>query len=40
LHRVTVREILGDRIRIGPMEAINGTPFADIKPVLPESTDS
>ena len=40
LHRVTVREIVGDRIRIGPMEAIIGTPLADIKPVLPESTDS
>jgi len=40
LHRVTVREIVGDRIGIGPMEAIDGTPVADIKPVLPESTDS
>jgi tRNA-Thr(GGU) m(6)t(6)A37 methyltransferase TsaA len=40
LHRVTVREIVGNRIRIGPMEAINGTPVADIKPVLPESADS
>jgi tRNA (Thr-GGU) A37 N-methylase len=28
------------RIRIGPMEAIDGTPVADIKPVLLESTDS
>jgi tRNA-Thr(GGU) m(6)t(6)A37 methyltransferase TsaA len=40
LHRVTVREIVGDGIGIGPMEAIDGTPVADIKPVLPESTDS
>ena len=40
LHRVTIREIVGSRIRIGPMEAIDGTPVADIKPVLPESTDS
>ena len=40
LHRVTVREIVGNRIKIGPMEAIDGTPVADLKPVLPESTDS
>jgi len=40
LHRVTVREIVGNRIRIGPMEAIDGTPVADIKPVLSESKDS
>ena len=40
LHRVTVREIVAGRIRVGPMEAIDGTPVADIKPVLPESTDS
>jgi tRNA-Thr(GGU) m(6)t(6)A37 methyltransferase TsaA len=40
LHRVTVREIVGNRIRIGPMEAIDGTPVADIKPVLLESQDS
>ena len=40
LHRVTVREIVGGRISIGPMEAIDGTPVADIKPVLLESTDS
>ena len=37
LHRVTVREIVANRIRIGPMEAIDGTPVADIKPVLLES---
>ncbi len=40
LHRVTVREIVGNRIRIGPMEAIDGTPVVDIKPVLTESPDS
>ena len=40
LHRVTVREIVDGRIRIGPMEAINGAPIADIKPVVPKSTDS
>jgi len=34
LHPVTVREIFGHRLRIGPMEAIDGTPVIDIKPVL------
>lgn len=36
LHRVTVREISGTRLRIGPIEAIDGTPVVDIKPVLDE----
>jgi tRNA-Thr(GGU) m(6)t(6)A37 methyltransferase TsaA len=40
LHRVTVREIVGNRLRVGPIEAINGTPVVDIKPVLPQSADS
>jgi tRNA-Thr(GGU) m(6)t(6)A37 methyltransferase TsaA len=35
LHPVVVREIDGLRLRIGPMEAIDGTPVVDIKPVLP-----
>jgi tRNA-Thr(GGU) m(6)t(6)A37 methyltransferase TsaA len=34
LHRVTVREVAGSRLRIGPIEAIDGTPVVDIKPVL------
>ena len=34
LHRVTVREVSGTRLRIGPIEAIDGTPVVDIKPVL------
>jgi tRNA-Thr(GGU) m(6)t(6)A37 methyltransferase TsaA len=34
LHRVTVREIEGIRLRIGPIEAIDGTPVVDIKVVL------
>jgi tRNA-Thr(GGU) m(6)t(6)A37 methyltransferase TsaA len=38
LHRVTVREISGHQLRIGPMEAIDGTPVVDIKVVL-DSTD-
>lgn len=40
LHRVTVREISGNRLRVGPIEAIDGTPVVDIKPVLPCSADS
>jgi tRNA-Thr(GGU) m(6)t(6)A37 methyltransferase TsaA len=34
LHPVTVRAIDGHRLRIGPIEAIDGTPVVDIKPVL------
>ena len=34
LHVVTVREIDGTRLRIGPIEAIDGTPVVDIKPVI------
>jgi tRNA-Thr(GGU) m(6)t(6)A37 methyltransferase TsaA len=34
LHRVTVREIAGTRLRIGPIETIDGTPVVDVKPVL------
>lgn len=40
LHRVTVREIAGSRLRVGPIEAIDGTPVVDIKPVLRQSADS
>jgi tRNA-Thr(GGU) m(6)t(6)A37 methyltransferase TsaA len=31
LHPVTVRAIEGTRLRIGPIEAIDGTPVVDIK---------
>ena len=34
LHPVTVRAIEGRRLRVGPIEAIDGTPVVDIKPVL------
>jgi tRNA-Thr(GGU) m(6)t(6)A37 methyltransferase TsaA len=34
LHRVTVFELDGRRLRVGPLEAIDGTPVIDIKPVL------
>ena len=40
LHRVTVREIAGERLQVGPIEAIDGTPVVDIKPVLPQSADA
>jgi len=40
LHRVEVLEIQeSDRIRVGPLEALDGTPVIDIKPVLPESEE-
>ncbi len=34
VHRVTVVEIAGHRLKIAPMEAIDGTPVIDIKPTL------
>jgi tRNA-Thr(GGU) m(6)t(6)A37 methyltransferase TsaA len=34
LHRVTVRRVGRKRLRIGPIEVIDGTPVVDIKPVL------
>lgn len=34
LHPVTIRAIDGHRLRVGPIEAIDGTPVVDIKPVL------
>jgi tRNA-Thr(GGU) m(6)t(6)A37 methyltransferase TsaA len=34
LHRVTVLGIAGRELRVGPLEAIDGTPVLDIKPVL------
>ena len=40
LHRVTVLSIDGKRLKVGPIEAIDGTPVVDIKPVLPQSADA
>jgi tRNA-Thr(GGU) m(6)t(6)A37 methyltransferase TsaA len=34
LHRVTIRSIAKNRMRIGPIEVIDGTPVIDIKPAL------
>jgi tRNA-Thr(GGU) m(6)t(6)A37 methyltransferase TsaA len=39
LHRVTVRRVERNRLRIGPIEVIDGTPVIDIKPVLGGSPD-
>lgn len=33
LHPVTIYEIEGNRLKVGPLEAIDGTPVVDIKPV-------
>jgi len=34
LHPVVIRAVDGHRLRVGPIEAIDGTPVVDIKPVL------
>ena len=38
LHRVTVHAIDGLELEVGPLEAIDGTPVVDIKPVLRSET--
>jgi tRNA-Thr(GGU) m(6)t(6)A37 methyltransferase TsaA len=40
LHRVTVMRIDGGRLDVRPLEAIDGTPVVDIKPVLEQSNDA
>jgi tRNA-Thr(GGU) m(6)t(6)A37 methyltransferase TsaA len=35
LHPVIVRAVEGHRLRIGPIEAIDGTPVVDVKVLLP-----
>jgi tRNA-Thr(GGU) m(6)t(6)A37 methyltransferase TsaA len=39
LHRVRIRAIERTRLKVGPLEAIDGTPVVDIKPVLSQSED-
>jgi|SRR4051812_30772970 tRNA-Thr(GGU) m(6)t(6)A37 methyltransferase TsaA len=34
LHRVTVLEIDGSRLRVDSLEALDGTPIVDVKPLL------
>lgn len=40
LHRTTVTEIAGTRIKVANMEAIDGTPVVDVKPVLKNEAGS
>jgi tRNA (Thr-GGU) A37 N-methylase len=41
LHRVTILEIANGRwLHVQGLEAIDGTPVIDIKPVLQQSSDS
>ena len=40
LHRVEVLSVDGTRLGVGPLEAIDGTPVIDIKPVLTNCADS
>lgn len=37
LHPVRVLEIAANKLKVGPIEAIDGTPVVDIKPVLSQS---
>src|SRR5512141_1019615 len=37
LHHVSVLEIMKGKMRVAPLEAIDGTPIVDIKPVLSKS---
>ena len=39
LHRVRVHQREGLRLRVGPIEVLDGTPVVDLKPVLPDSAD-
>jgi tRNA-Thr(GGU) m(6)t(6)A37 methyltransferase TsaA len=39
LHPVTVLDIAGRELKVGPLEAIDGTPVVDIKPVLRAAPD-
>jgi tRNA-Thr(GGU) m(6)t(6)A37 methyltransferase TsaA len=34
LHRVSVLEVRENKLRVAPLEAVDGTPIVDIKPVL------
>jgi tRNA-Thr(GGU) m(6)t(6)A37 methyltransferase TsaA len=34
LHEVEVLEVEGDRVRVSDLEALDGTPIVDLKPVL------
>ena len=34
LHRVSILEVIGRRVRVANLEALDGTPIVDVKPVL------
>ena len=38
LHRVSVLEVSEQKLRVAPLEAIDGTPIVDIKSVLARTT--
>lgn len=40
LHRVTVLEVDGPRLRVSNLEAVDGTPVVDVKPVLPPGSEA
>jgi tRNA-Thr(GGU) m(6)t(6)A37 methyltransferase TsaA len=39
LHRVKILAIDGLRVRVGNLEALNGTPIVDVKPALDAGTE-
>ncbi|HEY7682086.1 MAG TPA: tRNA (N6-threonylcarbamoyladenosine(37)-N6)-methyltransferase TrmO [Gemmatimonadales bacterium] len=39
LHRVKILRITGRELEVGPLEALDGTPVVDIKPVLAPPAD-
>jgi tRNA-Thr(GGU) m(6)t(6)A37 methyltransferase TsaA len=39
LHRVTVLAVEGTRVRVSDLEAVDGTPVVDLKPVLSRVDD-
>lgn len=40
LHRVSVLEVMEHKLRVAHLEAVDGTPIVDIKPVLGGSSPS
>ncbi len=40
LHRVSVLQVSKQTVQVAPLEAIDGTPIVDIKPVLASSTSN
>jgi tRNA-Thr(GGU) m(6)t(6)A37 methyltransferase TsaA len=39
LHRVTITAVAGLRLQVDHLEALDGTPIVDVKPVLGETTE-